>query len=51
MLSVLCFSLVPVLRCVALGRIEFSTLLIPPGIELLFSIALLFKQNGKPRGR
>ncbi|KAF9648308.1 hypothetical protein BDM02DRAFT_2325746 [Thelephora ganbajun] len=46
MLSVLCFSLVPILRCAALRRIEFSTLLIPPGIELLFSIILLFKRDG-----
>ncbi|KAF9781262.1 hypothetical protein BJ322DRAFT_265132 [Thelephora terrestris] len=47
MLSVLCFSPVPILRCVAPGKIEFSTLLIPPGIELLFSIFLLSKQGEK----
>ena len=46
MLSVLCFSLVPVLRCVGLKRVEFSSLLIPPGIELLFSIALFCKRDG-----
>lgn len=48
--SVLCFSLVPVLRCVTRERVEFSTLLIPPGIELLFSITLFIKRHDK-KGR
>ncbi|KZT28303.1 hypothetical protein NEOLEDRAFT_1145915 [Neolentinus lepideus HHB14362 ss-1] len=37
-----CLSLAPILRCESLTRIETEVLIIPPALELLFSVSLVF---------
>ena len=44
-----CLSLVPVLRCIGLTRLESGILLIPPGLELIFSLGLIVAGRGQGR--
>lgn len=44
-----CLSLVPVLRCIGLTRLESGLLLIPAGLELIFSLGLIVAGRGQGR--
>ncbi|TFK52970.1 hypothetical protein OE88DRAFT_1656687 [Heliocybe sulcata] len=44
-----CLSLAPILRCESLTRIESEVLIIPPALELMFSVSLVFMNWGKSR--
>lgn len=44
-----CLSLVPVLRCIGLTRLESGILLIPAGLELVFSLGLIVAGRGQGR--
>jgi hypothetical protein len=44
-----CLSLAPTLRCVGLSRIEEIVALIPAGLEVIFSLGLVFA--GREAGR
>ncbi|VDB87122.1 unnamed protein product [Peniophora sp. CBMAI 1063] len=46
-----CLSLVPVLRCIGLTRLESGLLLIPAGLELIFSLGLIVAGRGQGRRR
>ncbi|THH17978.1 hypothetical protein EW146_g2926 [Bondarzewia mesenterica] len=46
-----CLSLVPVLRCIALSKLETALLLIPPALEVVFSVGLVFAGWGAGRKR
>ncbi|KIJ39212.1 hypothetical protein M422DRAFT_49719 [Sphaerobolus stellatus SS14] len=47
----LCLSLAPNLRCQSLSRIQSLILVIPPALELLFSLTLAFTPNTSLRGQ
>ncbi|CAL1709978.1 unnamed protein product [Somion occarium] len=47
-MGTVCLSNAPILRCQSLTRLESGILLIPSGLELIFSISLLFaKRSGR----
>ncbi|PIL28974.1 hypothetical protein GSI_09021 [Ganoderma sinense ZZ0214-1] len=42
----ICLSVAPNLRCQSLTRIEAGILLVPPGLEIIFAIVLLWTKRG-----
>jgi len=42
-----CLSLVPILRCIGLSRTESGLLLIPPAVEVIFSVGLVIAGTGR----
>jgi hypothetical protein len=48
-MGTVCLSLAPTLRCVGLTRIEEVIALIPAGLEVIFSLGLVFA--GRNAGR
>ena len=42
----ICLSVAPILRCQSLTRTEAGILLLPPGLEIVFAIVLLWVKRG-----
>ncbi|KAI0922800.1 hypothetical protein AcW1_002639 [Taiwanofungus camphoratus] len=45
----ICLSLAPILRCQSLTKLESGILLLPPGLEIIFCVALLVKRGCERR--
>ncbi|KAI0049550.1 hypothetical protein FA95DRAFT_1556856 [Auriscalpium vulgare] len=46
-----CLSLVPILRCIGLSQTEEKILLVPPALEVVFSLGLMVAGRGVGRSR